>query len=100
MRKTIASVGTLLLSLTAAGTALAQSSTAAWIHVRVEEAAKQTKVNVNLPLAVIESVLKAAPEGTQPPSAPPAPAVTPAAAQPSAGQPATGRGVAAIMPRQ
>ena len=37
------------------------SSETAWLHVRVEEGAKK-KVNVNLPLAVVEAVLEAAPE--------------------------------------
>ena len=65
MRKTISTVGTLLLSLTAAGAALAQTANGAWIHVRVEEGAKQSKVNVNLPLGVVEAVLKASPEAVQ-----------------------------------
>jgi hypothetical protein len=34
----------------------------AWLHVRVEEAGKNSRVNVNLPLPVVEAVLKAAPE--------------------------------------
>jgi hypothetical protein len=33
-----------------------------WIHVRVEEAKKQSKVAVNLPLSVVEVALEAAPE--------------------------------------
>jgi len=33
-----------------------------WIHVRVEEPEKQTKVAVNLPLSVVEVALEAAPE--------------------------------------
>ena len=33
-----------------------------WIHVRVEEAEKQTSVKVNLPLSVVEVALEAAPE--------------------------------------
>jgi hypothetical protein len=48
------------LALTALpGTLLAQTS---WLHVRVEEPRKQTKVAVNLPLAVVEAALRAAPE--------------------------------------
>lgn len=34
----------------------------AWIHVRVEEPEKQSKVAVNLPLSVVEVALEAAPE--------------------------------------
>jgi len=34
----------------------------AWLHVRVEEPGKGSKVNVNLPLPVVEAALKAAPE--------------------------------------
>jgi hypothetical protein len=33
-----------------------------WIHVRVEEPEKQSKVSVNLPLSVVEVALEAAPE--------------------------------------
>lgn len=33
-----------------------------WIHVRVEEAQKDSRVHVNLPLSVVEAVLEAAPE--------------------------------------
>jgi hypothetical protein len=33
-----------------------------WIHVRVEEPEKQSKVTVNLPLSVVEVALEAAPE--------------------------------------
>jgi hypothetical protein len=63
--KTIKVVGTLVLSLTAAGTALAQSTGGAWLHVRVEEGAKQAKVNVNVPLGVVEALVKSAPESVQ-----------------------------------
>jgi hypothetical protein len=38
------------------------ATSAAWIHVRVEEPRKESKVNVNLPLSVVEAVLSAAPE--------------------------------------
>src|SRR5262245_3383547 len=34
----------------------------AWLHVRVEEPGKGSKVHVNLPLPVVEAALKAAPE--------------------------------------
>ena len=52
--------GALALSV-AAGGALAQEAATPWIHVRVEEA-KGTKVNVNLPLAVVQAALALAPE--------------------------------------
>src|SRR4030095_3357697 len=39
----------------------AQSSTP-WLHVRVEEKKDSTKVSVNIPLSVVEAVLKASPE--------------------------------------
>ena len=51
---------TALAFLPTAGAA-AQTGTP-WIHVRVEEAKKQSKVHVNLPLSVVEAALKAAPE--------------------------------------
>lgn len=38
------------------------SGRTAWLHVRVEEPGKNSRVNVNLPLPVVEAVLKAAPE--------------------------------------
>ena len=34
----------------------------AWVHVRVEEANRQSKVSVNLPVTVVEAALQAAPE--------------------------------------
>ena len=52
--------GALTLSV-ATGGALAQEAATPWIHVRVEEA-KGTKVNVNLPLAVVQAALALAPE--------------------------------------
>lgn len=62
MRKSIlAGVGLLALSALPAATAAAQTGTA-WLHVRVEEAKEATKVAVNLPLTVVEAVLKASPE--------------------------------------
>jgi hypothetical protein len=60
MRKSIvAGVGLLVLSV--AGAAAAQTGTA-WLHVRVEEAKEASKVSVNLPMTVVEAVLKASPE--------------------------------------
>jgi len=64
MRKSIqAGLGTLALAAlaTAAAPVAAQTATP-WLHVRVEEAKDATKVAVNLPLSVVEAVLKASPE--------------------------------------
>ena len=60
MRKSIvAGVGLLVFSV--AGAAAAQTGTA-WFHVRVEEAKQSSKVSVNLPMTVVEAILKASPE--------------------------------------
>ncbi len=62
MRKSILSgVGLLALSVLPAAQAAAQTGTA-WLHVRVEEAKKAERVAVNLPMTVVEAVLKASPE--------------------------------------
>jgi hypothetical protein len=37
-------------------------SASPWLHIRVEEADRQSKVHVNLPLTVVEAALKAAPD--------------------------------------
>jgi len=61
MRKSIlAGVGLLALSVLPAAPAAAQNGTA-WLHVRVEEAKEASRVAVNLPMAVVEAVLKASP---------------------------------------
>ncbi len=44
-----------------AGPLAAQTKTA-WLHVRVEEASRESKVSVNLPLSVVEAALAMAPE--------------------------------------
>jgi hypothetical protein len=63
MRKSIlAGVGLLALAGATAGTVAAQSAPTAWLHVRVDEVRDNTKVSVNLPLSVVEAVLKASPE--------------------------------------
>jgi hypothetical protein len=49
------------LAILAAFPAVAAAETP-WIHVRVEEPEKQSKVSVNLPLSVVEVALEAAPE--------------------------------------
>ena len=62
MKKTIlAGVGLLALAAFNSGPIAAQSATP-WLHVRVEEARDSSKVSVNLPLSVVEAVLKASPE--------------------------------------
>jgi hypothetical protein len=45
-----------------AGLATAQQANTAWVHVRVEEGKKESKVNVNLPLPLLEVALSMAPE--------------------------------------
>jgi hypothetical protein len=63
MRKSVAfGMGVLALALVPATGAVAQSAAPAWLHVRVEEAAKSSKVHVNLPMTVVEAVLKASPQ--------------------------------------
>jgi hypothetical protein len=62
MRKSVlAGFGLAALAFLPVAGAVAQTGTP-WIHVRVEEAKKQSKVRVNLPLSVVEAALKAAPE--------------------------------------
>jgi hypothetical protein len=64
-RKDLPRVVTLVVvaagALAAAGSAAAQSAVP-WLHIRVEETARPSKVHVNLPMAVVEAALKAAPE--------------------------------------
>jgi len=55
----VAGVAALLVGQ--AGFVAAQGPTA-WLHVRVEEAAKKSRVSVNLPVSVVEAALQAAPE--------------------------------------
>lgn len=65
MRKSIqAGLGTLALAAlaTASPAPVAAQTATPWLHVRVEEAKDATKVAVNLPLSVVEAVLKASPE--------------------------------------
>jgi hypothetical protein len=62
MRKSfVAGTGLAALLALPAATAVAQTGTP-WLHVRVEEARKSSKVHVNLPLSVVEAVLKSMPE--------------------------------------
>jgi len=60
-KSVLAAVG--LAALVAAPAAAPAAETATpWIHVRVEEAEKASRVHVNLPLSVVEAVLEATPE--------------------------------------
>jgi hypothetical protein len=63
MRKSVLTgIGLLaVLALLPTADALAQTS-AVWLHVRVEESLKPSKVTVNLPLTVVEAAMQAAPE--------------------------------------
>jgi len=57
--------GALILGATMAaapGLRAQTGSSVAWLHVRVEEGSKGSKVSVNLPLPVVEAVLHAAPD--------------------------------------
>ena len=63
MRKLVSAAGTLVLALTAAGTALGQ--TGAWLHVRVDEGTKGSKINVNVPMSVVDIFARSAPEAIQ-----------------------------------
>ncbi len=61
MRKSIqAGLGLSALLATAAAPVAAQTAMP-WLHVRVEEAKQATRVAVNLPLSVVEAVLRASP---------------------------------------
>ena len=58
----LAAVSALMLAGTA-GTVRAQApASKAWVHVRVEEGPRQSKVSVNLPVSVVDAALQAAPE--------------------------------------
>jgi hypothetical protein len=62
MRKSIqAGIGLTALLAVAAAPVAAQTATP-WLHVRVEEVKQASKVAVNLPLSVVEAVIKASPE--------------------------------------
>jgi hypothetical protein len=61
----VALVAAMILAGVSAGSSArgaAPEARTAWLHVRVEEPGKNGKVHVNLPLAVVEAALKAAPE--------------------------------------
>lgn len=62
----ITQVAAVAVALAVAGGARLEAQTAPakppWLHVRVEEPAKESKVAVNLPLSVVEAALALAPE--------------------------------------
>lgn len=60
MRKSLVAGLGLALGLLPAAGSMAQTSNA-WLHIRVDEAEKASKVRVNLPMTVVEAALKAAP---------------------------------------
>jgi hypothetical protein len=60
MRKSLVAGFGLALGLLPAAGSMAQTSNA-WLHIRVDEAEKASKVRVNLPMTVVEAALKAAP---------------------------------------
>jgi hypothetical protein len=45
-----------------AGSPAAAEAPSPWVHIRVEEPGRDSKVSVNLPLSVVHAALKAAPE--------------------------------------
>jgi hypothetical protein len=61
MRRGVVMALALVAAVVPASTARAEGKTA-WIHVRVEEPGKESKVSVNLPLPVAEAALAFAPE--------------------------------------
>jgi hypothetical protein len=61
MRKSVLTGLGLAAVLLPAAVVSAQTSNA-WLHIRVEEAHKSSKVHVNLPMTVVEAALKATPQ--------------------------------------
>jgi hypothetical protein len=64
--KRLLAVAVLIVAGAGAGSSVRAASSdsgrTAWLHVRVEEAGKGSRVHVNLPLPVVEVALRAAPE--------------------------------------
>jgi hypothetical protein len=61
----LAGAAALFLAAPAGSRAQGPSATpghGAWLHVRVDEGAREAKVSVNLPIAVVDAALQAAPE--------------------------------------
>jgi hypothetical protein len=61
MRKSVL-VGVALAAVVALPAAAQAQAASPWMHVRVEEAKKASRVHVNLPLTVVQAALEAAPE--------------------------------------
>ena len=59
--RTFGLAGALALMVTAPAQSQPPASQA-WVHVRVEERSRQSKVSVNLPVSVVNAALQAAPE--------------------------------------
>lgn len=67
MTRTRIGVGGGLAALVLVGAVQASGQAAGpWLHVRVEEPRRQSKVAVNLPMSVVEVALRAAPDKTVP----------------------------------
>lgn len=65
MNKGRIGVGAAVATLVLAGAVqVSGQSTGAWLHVRVEEPNRQSKVAVNLPMSVVDVALRAAPDKT------------------------------------
>jgi hypothetical protein len=62
MKKSVIAAVCLPALVALPGTAASADTATPWVHVRVEEAQKESRVNVNLPLSVVEAVLEATPE--------------------------------------
>ena len=62
MKRIVLIAGGLLALGVLPGAGAAAEPPSPWLHVRVEEPGRQSRVNVNLPLNVVEVALRAAPE--------------------------------------
>jgi len=62
MKKSVLAAAVLAALVTLPAVAAGAETATPWIHVRVEEAQKDSRVHVNLPLTVVEAVLEATPE--------------------------------------
>jgi hypothetical protein len=66
--KTLGALGLAAAAVATTGLTLASSAASpaaasqAWLHIRVEEPGKDSRVSVNLPMSVVEAALRAAPE--------------------------------------
>jgi hypothetical protein len=58
----LAGLSALMLAAPGQSAPQGAAATGAWVHVRVDEPARKSKVSVNLPVSVVEAALQAAPE--------------------------------------